>query len=164
MARKITWYYKFINYIFCLNEPTSLGPISSPIGVHGIEEGTLQRMVHAFPVLRIRIAGRNTATGRSPTKLFEKTPLWPQTLFFYIFIADGVLPRLHLTNVRDYRPTVGTCAIRLFHRFPGGHFPDITECWIPMQLHYAIEGLFSRGSTVHLFLNSAIEYRSFIVL
>lgn len=141
-----------------------MGPTSSPAGVHGIEEGTLQRMVHAFPVLRIRIADRNTATGRSPTKLFEKTPLCPQMLLLYFFIADGVLPRLHLTDVRDYRPTVGTCAIRLFHRFPGGHFPDVTERWIPVQLHYAIEGLFSGGFTVHLFLNSAIGHWSFIAL
>lgn len=52
-----------------------------------------------------------------------------------------MLSRLHRTGVRDYRPTVGTRAVRLLRRFPDGNFPDVAERRIPVRRHYAVEGL-----------------------
>jgi len=156
-------YYTYINYnILFLNAPTSFGAISSSIRVYGREEGTLQQLVRAFPVHRIRIDIRNTATGEEVTKHY--TPLPPPQrsysrnstliitgahrlsriiILFLLFVADIVLRRLHRTGVCNHRPTVRTYAIRLLHRLTDCHFNDVTEFRIPVRCNHAVEGLFS---------------------
>jgi len=59
------------------------------------------------------------------------------------YVADIVLSRLRHTSVHDHWPTIGNYPIRLLCRFPGGHFPDVSERRILMWCNYAIEGLFS---------------------